>query len=97
MGHFYIAIIVNAQQQFIFEVKCFHLSMFTVLVTDREIDTFYQNVNDHWRDQSNTTLAHVTVVSTGGGFRDYHVRSGLTSLKEVHGLLTCSLSFINFS
>lgn len=44
---------------------------------------FYQRVNDYWLEYGNTTLAHVTVVSTGGGYRDFQVRSGLTAMTRV--------------
>jgi hypothetical protein len=44
---------------------------------------YYNRVNDYWRKNSNTKLKHVTIVSTGGGYRDILVRNGLTSLRGV--------------
>ena len=59
-----------------------------MVAVDIELDLFYQRVNDYWYHHSNSTLGHVTAVSTGGGYRDYQVRSGLTSLVDVmHSLL----------
>lgn len=40
---------------------------------------FYSSVRQKWISQANR-LRNVTVVSVGGGYRDYQVRSGLTSL-----------------
>ncbi|XP_063444450.1 GPI inositol-deacylase-like [Mytilus trossulus] len=54
-----------------------------VISFDRMIATYYSSVNNYWRTHSNTTLKHVTVVSTGGGYRDVLVRNGLTSLRGI--------------
>ena len=54
-----------------------------MVAVDSALDLFYQKVNGYWYHHSNTTLGHVTAVSTGGGYRDYQVRSGLTSLDDV--------------
>lgn len=40
---------------------------------------FYSAVRQKWVNQANK-LRNVTVLSVGGGYRDYQVRSGLTSL-----------------
>lgn len=40
---------------------------------------FYSAVRQKWVNQANK-LRNITVVSIGGGYRDYLVRSGLTSL-----------------
>lgn len=40
---------------------------------------FYSSVRQKWVSHANR-LRNVTVVSLGGGYRDYQVRSGLTSL-----------------
>lgn len=40
---------------------------------------FYSAVRQKWQNQANK-LRNVTVLSVGGGYRDYQVRSGLTSL-----------------
>ncbi|KAK7502003.1 hypothetical protein BaRGS_00006755 [Batillaria attramentaria] len=67
-----------------------------VATVDSVIDRFYQRVNDNWYHNSNTTLAHVTMVSTGGGYRDFQVRSGLTTLggilPEPRGISTTTMS-----
>ena len=55
----------------------------SVISLDRMIATYYNSVNNYWRTHSNTTLKHVTVISTGGGFRDVLVRNELTSLRGV--------------
>jgi hypothetical protein len=54
-----------------------------VITLDRAIQSFYEDVNDYWIDHSNDSLSHITAVSTGGGYRDFQVRSGLTSLQGV--------------
>ena len=59
-----------------------------VIAADYFIQSFYDQVNDYWRQNVNTSLKAVTVVSTGGGFRDVLVRSHLTSLRGVR--LACS-------
>lgn len=40
---------------------------------------FYSAVRQKWVNQANK-LRNVTVLSVGGGYRDYQVRSGLTIL-----------------
>lgn len=40
---------------------------------------FYSAVRQKWVSQVNK-LRNVTVLSVGGGYRDYQVRSGLTAL-----------------
>uniref|UniRef100_K1PQS1 GPI inositol-deacylase n=1 Tax=Magallana gigas TaxID=29159 RepID=K1PQS1_MAGGI len=52
-----------------------------VLSVDSYMASFYRNVNNYWREFGATNLSHVTVVSTGGGHRDYQVRNSLSSLK----------------
>lgn len=54
-----------------------------VLTMDATTSEFYANVNDFWRLEHNASLADVTVVATGGGFRDILVRSDLTNLRGV--------------
>jgi len=46
---------------------------------------FYDKVNKFWIDniEDKSKLEDVTVFSTGGGYRDVLVRSGLTSLDGV--------------
>ncbi|CAL1542828.1 unnamed protein product [Lymnaea stagnalis] len=51
-----------------------------VAALDVHLQQFYKNVNQYWRDNMATVLHHVTVVSTGGGYRDIQVRHGLTTL-----------------
>lgn len=54
-----------------------------VLSVDSYMSSFYRNVNNYWREFGATNLSHVTVVSTGGGHRDYQVRNSLSSLKGI--------------
>ncbi|KAJ8319164.1 hypothetical protein KUTeg_004255 [Tegillarca granosa] len=54
-----------------------------VIALDRHMSQFYDNVNGYWRKHSNTALKHVTVISTGGGYRDKLVRHAFTSLKGI--------------
>ncbi|XP_037542191.1 GPI inositol-deacylase [Nematolebias whitei] len=54
-----------------------HLS--PVLGLDPYLLEFYSAVRQKWVNQANR-LRNVTVLSVGGGYRDYQVRSGLTSL-----------------
>ncbi|XP_076459626.1 GPI inositol-deacylase-like [Babylonia areolata] len=67
-----------------------------VVTFDSALHTFYQRVNDYWYHHSNSTLAHVTAVSCGGGYRDFQVRSGLTSLRDIlpesRGVSTTTMS-----
>ncbi|RXM36567.1 GPI inositol-deacylase [Acipenser ruthenus] len=50
-----------------------------VLPLDSDLLDFYTTVNQHWSERAHE-LRNVTVLSVGGGFRDYQVRSGLTAL-----------------
>ncbi|RXM27810.1 GPI inositol-deacylase [Acipenser ruthenus] len=50
-----------------------------VLPLDSDLLDFYATVNQHWSERAQE-LRNVTVLSVGGGFRDYQVRSGLTAL-----------------
>ncbi|KAM3861858.1 GPI inositol-deacylase [Diretmus argenteus] len=50
-----------------------------VLALDTYLLDFYAAVRQRWVNQADD-LRNVTVISVGGGFRDYQVRSGLTSL-----------------
>ncbi|XP_053733811.1 GPI inositol-deacylase [Synchiropus splendidus] len=50
-----------------------------VLVLDSYLLDFYSAVRQKWVNQA-SKLQNVTVLSIGGGYRDYQVRSGLTSL-----------------
>lgn len=50
-----------------------------VLALDPYLLDFYSAVRQKWVNQANR-LRNVTVLSVGGGYRDYQVRSGLTSL-----------------
>ncbi|XP_070187912.1 GPI inositol-deacylase-like [Littorina saxatilis] len=67
-----------------------------VVMVDSVMDQFYQKVNDYWYHHGNSSLGHVTVVSTGGGYRDYQVRSGLSSLTDIlpedRGISTTTMS-----
>ncbi|MEQ2278628.1 hypothetical protein AMECASPLE_000868 [Ameca splendens] len=53
--------------------------MAPVLALDPYLLDFYDAVRQKWVYQANK-LRNVTVLSVGGGYRDYQVRSGLTSL-----------------
>ncbi|XP_078260266.1 GPI inositol-deacylase isoform X2 [Rhinoraja longicauda] len=48
-----------------------------VLLLDTYLIDFYTTVNDHWI-LNEEKLRNITILSMGGGFRDYQVRSGLT-------------------
>ncbi|XP_041120661.1 GPI inositol-deacylase-like isoform X2 [Polyodon spathula] len=50
-----------------------------VLPLDSNLLDFYAMVNQRWSEHAQE-LRNVTVLSVGGGFRDYQVRSGLTAL-----------------
>ena len=62
---------------------CISLPSFPVLAVDSYMASFYRNVNSYWKEFGATNLSHVTIVSTGGGHRDYQVRNALSSLKGV--------------
>ncbi|KAM4561752.1 GPI inositol-deacylase isoform 1-T1 [Fundulus diaphanus] len=55
-----------------------------VLALDPYLLDFYAAVRQKWVKQANR-LRNVTVLSVGGGYRDYQVRSGLTSLPRPPG------------
>nr|XP_061799533.1 GPI inositol-deacylase-like [Nerophis lumbriciformis] len=50
-----------------------------VLVLDPYLQDFYSSLKIKWTKQADE-LRNVTVLSIGGGYRDFQVRSGLTSL-----------------
>ena len=54
-----------------------------VMSIDSYMVDMYNRVNDYWMSHVNTTLKYVTVLSTGGGFRDFQVPTSLTSLTGV--------------
>ena len=54
-----------------------------VVTMDSLLADFFAHVNGFWMKHHNTTLKDVTVVSSGGGYRDILVRSELASLKGV--------------
>ena len=58
-----------------------------VAAVDSYMVDMYNRVNDYWMSHVNTTLKYVTVLSTGGGFRDVQVPTSLTSLTGVWTLL----------
>jgi glycosylphosphatidylinositol deacylase len=63
-----------------------------VITLDLNIAQFYASVNNLWHNERNVSLPHVTVLSTGGGFRDTRVRSDLTSMIGVS--ITNAQSFL---
>jgi len=54
-----------------------------VIAVDPYLVTFYDEVNSYFLHNATGRLDAVTVLSTGGGYRDIHVRDGLTLLSEV--------------
>ena len=56
-----------------------------VITLDVSMATIYARVSAFWQDHGNSTLRHVTVFSTGGGWRDLLVRTDITSLDGVSG------------
>ncbi|XP_061774698.1 GPI inositol-deacylase [Nerophis ophidion] len=50
-----------------------------VLAMDPYLLDFYSSVSQKWLKQAKK-LKNITILSVGGGYRDYQVRSGLTSL-----------------
>jgi len=54
-----------------------------VIALDSYLVEFYNRVNAYWLFNSTGKLDSVTVLSTGGGHRDVHVRDGLTLLDDV--------------
>ncbi|CAH1794998.1 unnamed protein product [Owenia fusiformis] len=67
-----------------------------VMAMDIHVKQYYDKVNAYWHWHVNDTLKDVTIVSTGGGYRDNMVRSGLTSLRDIvppeRSLSTLSMS-----
>ena len=62
-----------------------------VVAMDTYVQQFYDDVNAYWAQRHNTSLKEVTVVSTGGGYRDLLVRSHLTKLDRVSFTIIKSL------
>ena len=57
-----------------------------VIAIDQYLVEFYDRVNSYWvRNESQ--LSDVTVFSSGGGYRDFLVKSALTSLNGVSTFL----------
>lgn len=54
-----------------------------VVSLDEYLVNFYKKVNHYWAENSDTVLANVTIVSTGGGERDYQVPTWSTSLSNI--------------
>ena len=54
-----------------------------VVAFDPYLVEFYDRVNSYWLYNATGNLDAVTVLSTGGGHRDIHVRDGLTLLDGV--------------
>ncbi|XP_064627680.1 GPI inositol-deacylase-like isoform X2 [Lineus longissimus] len=54
-----------------------------VVPADFVLASYYAKVNRYWQERANTTVSHVAMVSTGGGYRDLLVRGGLTSIDSV--------------
>lgn len=67
---------------------------------DPDVTSYYKTVNDYWRKHSTNLLANVTLLSLGGSFRDYLVRSDLCDMDGISGnpfhmsTLTTSISYI---
>lgn len=57
---------------------------------DRQIDDFYEKVNDFWRKNQFDFLKKISVISIGGGSRDVLVPSHLTKL---NGIVSAGESF----
>ena len=65
------------------KINMFKPFFFSVVVLDAHLINFYSKVNTYWQEHNNSTLKHVTVVSSGGGEYDVQVRGGLTPLDGV--------------
>lgn len=59
-----------------------------VVALDAALADYYSQVNTYWRTHKNTTLKDVTVVTSGGGYRDLLVRTGLTPVFGVSTVLS---------
>ncbi|XP_051874275.1 GPI inositol-deacylase [Pristis pectinata] len=63
-----------------------------VLLLDSYHIDFYSTVNNHWI-LNEKELRNITILSIGGGFRDYQVRSGLTIVPSL-GLYNNTLNVV---
>ncbi|GCB65902.1 GPI inositol-deacylase isoform X2 [Scyliorhinus torazame] len=63
-----------------------------VLLVDRYLKDFYTTVNNYWILKEKD-LRNITILSMGGGFRDYQVRSGLTIVPSL-GLYNNTLNVV---
>ncbi|XP_072903044.1 GPI inositol-deacylase [Hemitrygon akajei] len=63
-----------------------------VLLLDSYLIDFYSTVNNHWI-LNEKDLSNITILSVGGGFRDYQVRSGLTIVPSL-GLYNNTLNVV---
>ncbi|XP_067843878.1 GPI inositol-deacylase isoform X2 [Heptranchias perlo] len=63
-----------------------------VLLLDSYLIDFYTTVNNHWILKEKD-LRNITILSVGGGFRDYQVRSGLTIVPSL-GLYNNTLNVV---
>uniref|UniRef100_UPI00398E507F GPI inositol-deacylase n=1 Tax=Pristiophorus japonicus TaxID=55135 RepID=UPI00398E507F len=63
-----------------------------VLLLDSYLLDFYTTVNNHWILKEKD-LRNITILSVGGGFRDYQVRSGLTIVPSL-GLYNNTLNVV---
>ncbi|XP_033736191.1 GPI inositol-deacylase-like [Pecten maximus] len=107
VGHSMGGIIARA----LFTLPDFDPSLVSVIITqatphqgpvipfDKTLSTFITTVNNYWVEHGNSSLSHVTIVSTGGGHRDVLVRNSFTSLKgivdESSGVYTSTMSVPN--
>jgi len=66
-----------------------------VIALDPYLVEFYDRVNNFWLHNATGKLESVTVLSTGGGHRDMHVRDGHTLLDEVEDSLCLILTQTN--
>ncbi|XP_035828365.1 GPI inositol-deacylase isoform X2 [Aplysia californica] len=94
VGHSMGGIIARA----LFTLPDFDSSMVNTIITqatphqrpvapvDIHLEKFYSKVNQYWRDNSLSSVRHVTIVSTGGGYRDIQVRYGLSALDGIVAL-----------
>ena len=61
----------------------FQNDLFVVIPLVSQI-TFYENVNSYWNQNRDESLAHINVISIGGGFNDKLIRPDLTQLATNH-------------